>query len=276
MISFVVLHYKNINDTIECLDNIYKISRNDESSIIVVDNGTLDESNTNRIKKYTKDIIHLNENIGFAKANNIGVSYALKKYLSTLVCVLNNDVFITQKNFIDILIKDYKKYEFDLLGPKINSITNESVNPFPVFKDKNSVCKEIKKCKKLIKIYSSPILFKILIIYIKIKAKFIRKQKNNNGIKLEKNVPLHGCCIVFSKQYFKKYDTAFDPCTFLFHEEEFLYQRIIKSNLISIYEPNLNVFHKEGSSMKMGNIRKQKLFKEKEKLKSLTKLLIQM
>ena len=63
--------------------------------------------------------------------------------------------------------------------------------------------------------------------------------------------------------------------TFLFHEEEFLYQRVIKDNLISLYDPSLTVFHKEGSSIKKSNKKERlsKLFREKTRLKSLNLLL---
>lgn len=49
---------------------------------------------------------------------------------------------------------------------------------------------------------------------------------------------------------------------------------MIKDNLVSIYDPKLKIFHKEGSSLnKSGNKRLAKLFKTKEKIKSLELLL---
>jgi GT2 family glycosyltransferase len=276
MISFVILHYKNINDTIECLKDLKVICKNHGFSIIVVDNNTLNKKEILLIKKLTKDLIILKENIGYAKANNLGVDYALKKYSPDFICVLNNDVFITKKNFIDIIYNDEKSYKFDLLGPKIISSSGESINPFPVIKDYKAVKNEIKKCRILIQIYSNPILFYIFKKYLSIKKKFIKGIGQKNGKNLQKNVALHGCCIIFNKKYFQKYSTAFNSCTFLFHEEEFIYQRIIKSNLISVYDPKLEVYHKEGSSMKDKNIRKQKLYREKERVKSLLLLLKEM
>ena len=85
------------------------------------------------------------------------------------------------------------------------------------------------------------------------------------------NVPLHGCCIIFSKKYVNKYTDVFYNETFLFYEEEFLYQRILKDNLISVYDNKLEIFHKEGASVKKvgQNIRKSRLFREEKKLESL-------
>ena len=56
-----------------------------------------------------------------------------------------------------------------------------------------------------------------------------------------------------------------------FQMEEFLYQRVINDKLISLYDPKLKVFHKEGSSINKSNKneRLSKLFREKTRLNSL-------
>lgn len=277
MISFIVLHYKNIEETLCCLENLKNIIKNEKATIIVVDNNTLNNNDKNKILKYTKDIVLLDKNYGFAKANNKGINYARKKYNSDFYCVINNDVFIYQNDFIKKIHNIYIKYNFDMLGPKIDSPTGESVNPFPVLKNKVDVVKEKDKCKKLIKIYNSPILTFLLSIYIKAKKIIIQPTKNENGKKIQNKVALHGCAIIFSKKYIEKYNNGFNNETFLFHEEEFLYQRMLKDNLISIYDPQLEVFHKEGSSVNKitKTVRQRKLFREKERLKSLELLLIE-
>jgi len=274
MFCYIVLHYKNIEETEECLKHLRKIITI-KDNIIVVDNNTLNDSEEDIIKKYTKDIIKLDKNFGFAKANNIGIEYAKDKYDSNYYVVLNNDVYISQKEFQNIIICDYKKYHFDMLGPSIDSPTKESVNPFPVFKDKETILNEIDRCNRLIKIYSNKLLYLLLQIYLKLKHFIIPVKLNENGKTLEKNVALHGCCIIFSEEYINKYEYPFYNETFLFHEEEFLYQRIIKDKLISIYEPKLEIFHAEGSSIKKENKNKRKslLFREKKRLESLKLLL---
>ncbi len=279
MFSFIILHYKNISETTECLEDLKKIINDKEASIVVVDNNTLNEEEVLKIKKYTNDILILDKNYGFAKGNNKGIEYARAKYNPDFYCVINNDVFIEQQDFIEKVKKIYEKYKFDMLGPKINSPTGESVNPFPVFKDKKTIELEIMKCRKLINIYNSPLLTNLLNLYMKIKRIFKRNTvKPKNGDRTLQNVALHGCAIIFSKKYIEKYNEGFYNETFLFHEEEFLYQRVLKNNLISIYEPTLHVFHKEGSSIKNNykKIRKSKLFREKERLKSLLLLSKQM
>lgn len=278
MLSFVILHYKNIEETLLCLEKIKENVSDKDVSIVVVDNHTLIKSDKEKIEKYTEDILMLEENLGFAKANNKGILYAKKKYNPNFYCVMNNDVFISQKNFIKEIKQVYKKYKFDMLGPKIDSPSGESVNPFPVLDSLEKVKQEIDKCKKLIKIYNSSLLTQLLKIYVNIKKIFIKIEKPVNAKNVLLQVPLHGCAIIFSKKYIEKYQDVFYNETFLFHEEEFLYHRVLRDNLISVYDPDLEVFHKEGSSIKadLKSIRLSKLFREQERLKSLELLLKEM
>lgn len=274
MFSFIILHYKNIEETIECLTYLQKLDLSN-SHIIIVDNNTLSTSEEKLIKKFTKDILKLDQNYGFAKANNKGIEYAKKKYNSKFYIVMNNDVYISDKNFLNIIANDYENYHFDMLGPSITSPSGESVNPFPVIKDEESLNKEIKRCEKLIKIYSHSISYYLLQTGIKVKHLLKKPLVPTNGNEVLTSASLHGCCIIFSKNYIDKYKYSFYNETFLFHEEEFLYQRVIKNDLVSLYDPKLTVFHKEGSSIKKSNKKERlsKLFREKTRLKSLYVLL---
>ena len=165
MLSFIVLHYKNISETINCLNYLKKIKGN--KSIIVIDNNTLTDNDEKKILKYTKDILKLNENYGYAKANNLGIEYARKKYKSDYYFVINNDVYIYDVNIIEKIKKIDEEYKFDMLGPYIDSPTGESINPFPVIDGKEKIKAEINKCKKLIKIYNNSVFYLILKIYKK-------------------------------------------------------------------------------------------------------------
>lgn len=274
MFSFVILHYKNIDETIECLTYLQKLDLKD-SHIIIVDNNTLNNSEEKLIKKFTKDILKLDQNYGFAKANNKGIEYAKKKYHSKFYIVMNNDVYIRDKDFLDIIANDYESYHFDMLGPLITSPSGESVNPFPVIKNEESLKEEIKRCEKLISIYSNHLSYWLLQTGIKVKHSIKRPVVPVNGSKILTKAPLHGCCLIFSKDYIDRYKYPFYNETFLFHEEEFLYQRVLKDNLVSVYDPKLMVFHKEGSSIKKSNKKERlsKLFREKTRLESLYVLL---
>ncbi|MCR5223873.1 MAG: hypothetical protein K6C11_01860, partial [Bacilli bacterium] len=187
------------------------------------------------------------------------------------------DVEITQTNFLQLIARDYNDYHFDMLGPWIDTPGN-SVNPFNAYTTREQVEKEINGCKKMIKICNSKLKYNLLMMGVKIKGLLKNKRKPENGNELKQGVALHCCAIIFSDDYINKYKHPFYNDTFLFHEEDFLYQRVLKDNLITLYDPNIKVFHKEGSTMSVINedARKKRKFREEERLKSLELLLEEM
>ena len=267
MMTFVILHYNNIDETMECLDSLEKFN----SNIVVVSNSK-DYDNLKMIEKRVSKVIINEENIGFAKANNIGCKYAIEHFQPDFLCVINNDVIIEQKDFITQVEKLYKKYKFDILGPKILPEESDSCNPFNAYKTLDEVRARIKYTEKLIKIYQNKFLRLLLNIYLKVKAPFRKEKKTTNGSSDQLNVALHGCALIFSKKYYKKYNDVFYNGTFLFHEEEFLALRAKENNLVMLYSPKIELYHKEGSSLSK-KFQKKKydslIFRNKEILKSL-------
>jgi len=277
MISFVILHYKNLNDTIECIESINKLDG--EKSIIVVDNNSTTKLDQKKILSYTNDLVLLNNNLGFAKGNNAGCKYAIEKYQPDFLCVINSDTIIDQKGFMNQIYDLYDKYNFDILGPKILPEASESCNPFKVYKTLDEVESRIEYTKKLIRLYKNPLLRNILNAYIKIKRIFVKPVNNKNGDIDTIDVALHGCALMFSKKYYEKFKDVFYSETFLFHEEEFLYLRCKQNNLVSLYSPSISIYHKEGQSIKKEfnkNRNQGLIFRNEEILKSLALLKQQM
>lgn len=270
MVSFIILHYKNLKDTLECIESIKKQKRKDYS-IIIVDNGSLSDKEKLILEKESKDIIYNEENLGFATANNIGATYAIKKYKPDFLVVLNNDIVLMEDDFIDKIYDCYEKISFDFMGPKIITENGESVNPFPAYQTLEMVEEAIQKSKKLIRIYQSTLLTFLLHIYIKMKRLFVPQRHLENGKNSQSDVAVHGCCIIFSKKYYQKYNTVFYPGTFLYHEEEFLEYRRTKDHLITYYDSFINVFHKEGASLNtiFEKNREKLIFRNQEIIKSL-------
>ena len=114
LIYFVVLHYQNIDDTINCLNSIKKMKKIDDINIkiVLIDNKSPNNSGKVLKKMYENDpIIHtilLDENLGFSKANNIGYKYA-KENKPDMIIVNNNDVFEyvqDETGKVSIIIRD--------------------------------------------------------------------------------------------------------------------------------------------------------------------------
>jgi len=88
--------------------------------VILVDNGSVDNSLEFVKKNYSAvEIISLDKNYGFAKANNIGIKHALKKYNPSYVLLQNNDTILLKDNAFTELINVFKIHLLELLLLKL-------------------------------------------------------------------------------------------------------------------------------------------------------------
>lgn len=269
---FIILHYKNFEDTIECVESIFeKLKNKEEYRVIIVDNGSNDIS-TQKLEKYMKEnqgrveIIFSKQNLGFAKGNNLGASYTIEKYEPDFLIVINNDTLMIDENFFLKVEKVFKKKKFDILGPYIEGKDGQPQNPYiNVIYGRKQILKNLIKNR----IY-------LLIEYLNLnilreRLRKIKKVKKYNYTSEQENVALMGAALVFSKQYYEKYEHIFYEKTFMYCEEDILYYRIKKDKLISIYAPNIRIFHKEESTTNkiMKTSKKQRIFKLKYQINSL-------
>ncbi len=115
-ISIVVLNYKGLKNTLECLDSLKKMDKNGHKvEIIVVDNNSRDTSK--EVLSKVEDIIFLSseKNLGYTGGNNIGIKEALRKN-ADFILILNNDV-ICDKYLLKNLVLSSK--EASIISPKI-------------------------------------------------------------------------------------------------------------------------------------------------------------
>lgn len=111
----IVVTYNGMKWIEECLSSLYESSIPLE--VIVVDNCSSDETVV-YIKSKFPDVILFGpkENLGFGKANNIGMSYALRQN-ADFVFLLNQDAFVN-KNTIEKLVRiAQSKPEYGVLSP---------------------------------------------------------------------------------------------------------------------------------------------------------------
>lgn len=258
-VSFVILHYMSYKDTVECIESILNNIDYTNYNIIVIDNNSSNDSGNKLIEKYKYDkkiyIEINNENLGFAKGNNIGYKIAKEKYGSRFIVVLNNDTIIDQKDFLNLIVHQYELSKYYVLGPDIIAADGVHQNPQRL---KGMTLNEI---DQLIKLYNIQYIrnkiidiFKIHNIGKKIK-KIIGKNEfikiNENKLfenKIMKDVQLHGACVIFSPLYIKEKDYAFYPETYMYGEEDILFYICKKNNYKIIFDPKIKIKHKEDAS----------------------------
>jgi GT2 family glycosyltransferase len=98
-----------------CLESLYASTL--QTEIIIVDNGSYDDT-LKIVTDSFSDVILLNqsENLGFGKANNIGISYAIKKQ-ATAVFLLNQDAKVDKTTIESLSNTAFKHPEIGVLSP---------------------------------------------------------------------------------------------------------------------------------------------------------------
>ena len=286
-IAFVILSYNAFEVTKNCIESIKKNIDTSKYIIVIVDNGSEKSTleNLGTLRDSHISLIKLEENNGFARGNNVGIKYAFDQG-SKYICCINNDTLLEQKKFYGTLDEKYTKTNVALIGPQIVRPDGriQSFNPKLLSLDDyrkhlNAIC------------YSDDLNFKEKIKRILLKIGIIKKlnekrHKNNNIEQNNKNndvnpmiemrdVVLHGCCLIFTPDFFKKL-TGFNNRTFLYYEEQLLFLSLKQAGLHSLYTPDLNFKHigKVSTNIANGNNNKEKnQYKRNNEIESL-KILI--
>lgn len=119
-VSVIILHLKDIPCLVDCIASLNKITYQNYN-IIIVHNGPRDSTLLEAlapISQHVTKIIDTGENLGFAKANNIGIREA-KKNGSDYILLLNDDTVVA-KDFLDILVEaGENNHDAGMLGPNI-------------------------------------------------------------------------------------------------------------------------------------------------------------
>lgn len=102
-VAIVILNYKGLANTLECIDSVKRSVIKSSTQIIVVDNNSQDNSIKNLKKVKDINLIINNDNLGYSGGNNVGIKFALKSG-ADYICILNNDT-IVDKSVQENLIK---------------------------------------------------------------------------------------------------------------------------------------------------------------------------
>ncbi len=251
-IVFVILHYTAIEMTIGCVSSIRRHIDTVGYKIIIVDNCSPDNSwrELNQIFKNDTDIVllHSDENVGFARGNNIGFSYAKENCHPQFLVLMNNDVYLIQGWIYKKLKQKYEETDYAVLGPMI--ITGEgSICSSPLRKEILTMQRARRSMRRY---YRLLILNRIGLD--KYYRSFMSKAREHipqfsveERLIQHENVEIHGSFMVFSENYISRFE-GLDPSTFLYMEEDILFLHLMKNDLKSIYCPDIAVYHKEDAS----------------------------
>lgn len=263
-LGFVILQYKNYEDTLACVDSICNNTEGVEYHIVIVDNASPNGAGDIVKSKYANNsqvTVILNiENSGFSAGNNIGISYLRKEFVIEYLVVLNNDTLLLQQNLYAILCKNYQEAPFAVAGPMILTADGMYTSN-PLYRDRYT--KE--DALQYIEILQLNLL-KNAGGFSKVKASIYyrrnkRKQKNLDDYKIHDvtkylsridNAVLHGSFLIFTEDFFHHF-SGFAERTFMYGEELILHAQVTAKNLVLSYIPEIMIYHKEGKSVLLKN-----------------------
>ena len=234
-LSIVIVSYNAPKHLEICLDSCQEALKNCEGEIIVVDNNS-SEIDFESLKKIYPTIKYLlqTENLGFAKANNIGVENALGDY----ILILNPDTIIPEDIFPKLIDFHQSKDKIGLVGVRLID-TNGNFHP----ESKRNIPTAKNSFSKLFK--------------------RLNKSTSNNYYKLEvdefETAPceiLVGAFMFTTKQIYQEIG-GFDARYFMYGEDIDISYSAELAGYTNYYKGDITVLHYKGESTK----RDKKYFK---------------
>lgn len=221
-VYIIIVTFNDLKHALECLESLEKLKKERlQIKILVVDNASFKFNPQILKKKFPKIILIENDkNLGFGRANNIGIRIALAKR-ADFVLILNPDTKVTQdKNFIKKLIKtaDSDK-NIGILGPCIQHRTGQFT------------------------LYDYGGILNINLA----RAWHINKKKYLSGDPIERDF-VTGACMLVKREVFEKAG-FFDPGYFLYLEDVDFCLKVRKAGFKIVNVPSSKIFHFKGTSI---------------------------
>ena len=236
-LGLVVLNYNDYDNTAALIELLHGYQEIDH--LLIVDNGSTDDS-ADRIEKLCGGKVELfrcGENRGYAAGNNAGIRYLMEKYHPALIGISNPDIVFSE-DFIRKLKKDFEIY------PRYSVLTGlqhalDGKIPAFAFWPKLTYRRCIRKMAR----------------EILIERRIVKEDYGYIDYVMGKPGNVHkvdvvgGCLFLIRAEDFLEVG-GFDEHTFLYYEEEILFQKLRRTGKIAGVDTSLDFVHQFGGSSK--------------------------
>lgn len=243
-VSIIIVNYNTAEMTSDCIKSIIDRTKNLIYEIIIVDNGSSDksiESFSNFCKEYSFiRLIRLANNIGFGRANNLGVTNAKGEY----VFLLNSDTILLN----DAVNEFYKK---------ASSYDREYILGSYLYDNNGNICQSYSDFQDIphIIVRIAYMIFPLL-LSIRMKIKPIYNDGN-----AEKDVDFITGADMFMKTSVFTSIGGFDENIFMYGEDEIFCAEALKKGIKSKVIKEPRIVHLEGQSSKSSMLKKKNILK---------------
>ena len=229
-VSIIVVNYNTLQVTSECIRSVFDMTVGVSFEFILVDNASKDGSREYFSQDKRIKYIYIDENLGFGRANNLGIKEAKGDY----ILFLNPDTILLN-NAIKIMA-DYLDYNQDV-GACGGNLYDAKMNPVISFERCfPSICSEINLMTK-------GYLYKLI---------YGKNYKFNHTGKPFDVAYIVGADLMMRRSLTDKIG-GFDSHFFMYFEEVELCYRIKKQKFSIHRVPSAEIQHLEGVSTKSSN-----------------------
>lgn len=227
-LNVIILHYKTINKTEECIDSLLKLP--EDVHIIVVDNfsndGTL-ETLKNKYLSSGIEFIEMNCNVGFARANNWAMKLLVQRGEKYAV-LTNNDIQFLD-NSVAELIRALKENDTAVIAaPRVYDLKYEITSSVQPIRNKG-------------------IDYFFHMLFPTKEDNFAAKCNSETFVQT-----FSGCCFACNLKLMEAIGYM-DEYTFLYFEESILAAKANKNFYSIIYVPTAGVVHAHAATTKSIN-----------------------
>lgn len=225
IVSVIIVNYNTLSLTRNCINSIYEKTSNLSFEIILVDNASTDGSKEYFEKDNRITYIYSLENLGFGRANNLGVKIAKGKN----IFFLNSDT-VLKNNAIKIL-SDF-----------LDANENVAICGGNLF-DRNN------KPTHSYLMYFPSVYYELNGAFLKVldRIRFGKSREFNFSGKPKDVAYVTGADLMMKRSVIDKYG-AFDPRFFMYFEETEMCCRIKRAGFKIMSVPEAEIFHFQGAS----------------------------
>jgi GT2 family glycosyltransferase len=263
MLSIIIVNYKNENETISYIKSeLYKVQI--PNIIVIVNNECSEESNTRLVNELNAELVvnlkHINslnrkifviphkDNLGFAKANNLGAIFSRIHFDVSYFLFSNNDIKFIDDDVVDQLINKINCLSnISIIGPRVIGLDNKNQSPEPYYSFFS---------RYIGRFWFAPFLSK------RMKNKFFHLEYSENALEGIHYKLMGSFFICNAKDFFLA--GMMDQSTFLYAEEVILSEKLQRIGKKVYYFPVVSVLHfhsKTISSFMAENARSYTQFK---------------
>lgn len=226
MVGIVILNYNNSDQTLGCLESLYRCCKGGNYKVCVVDNASCAQELEKLKQGCTEHIVVAGQNRGYACGNNLGCEWFDNDRDIDKILILNDDTRFTEDILTPMAAYLYAHPECGVVFPLVKA-SDGSMD---------------KACARRQKTSTGLFLQATCLGRLGLNRKeFITQEEIGDSDCMVTQVP-PGSCMMLRKGVFKEIGWL-DPNTFLYFEEHILSTKLARKGLQCILLPRISIIH---------------------------------